>query len=54
MVTIMAVAGSSRGDQEVWYTYGSSWKFSWRSRSMVTIMAVARSAFAGHEICLQQ
>ena len=35
------------------YGYVSSWKFRWRSRNMVTVMAVAGSAFAGHEICLQ-
>ena len=33
--------------------YGSSWKFSWLSRSMVTVMAVAGSSRDGQEVWLR-
>ena len=53
MVTVIAVAGGSRGDQKVWYAYGSIWKFPLQSGSMVTITAVAGSSRDGQEVWLR-
>ena len=35
------------------YGYGSSWKFPWRSRNMVTVIAVAGSSRGDQEVWLR-